>query len=381
MNRRPALWLLCFVLLTIAVLVLIAVKTIRIDPFFHYHKPDTDEYYYVLDNERSQNDGIVRHFEYSGIIAGTSMIQNFKASEAESLWGYPFIKVPSSGASFYEVNNLLDTALQCNPQIKTVIRSLDMSKFMDDKDKLTAESGEYTYLYDRNVINDVKYVLNRDVVFSRVYAMIRAKGRDGFTGGITSFDDYSKWDDEDYVFGKNALFPDGISAAEPGEPVHLTEQEAGTVRDNIRQNVAELAGRYPDVVFYCFITPYSAKYWMEKLMDGTICQQIEAEQIVIEELLACDNIRLFSFNNMYDITTDLNNYKDEAHYGGWINSFMLQSMYDDQCRITKENHDAYLHDELDFYTAYHYEELNGQPDYENDQDEALKQTGTESITN
>ena len=78
-------WLICFSMLTVVMLVLISAVTVIADPFFHYHAPDTERFYYSLDNERSQNDGTMRHFTYDGLITGTSMTQNFKTTEAEAL--------------------------------------------------------------------------------------------------------------------------------------------------------------------------------------------------------------------------------------------------------------------------------------------------------
>ena len=95
-------------------------------------------------------------------------------------------------------------------------------------------------------------------------------------------------------------------------------------------------------------------------------QNIEAERIAIEELLKYDNIRLFSFNNLTNITTDLNNYKDATHYGDWINSLILRYMYDGKGLLTAENYEAYLEEERQFYSTFDYTLLNGQEDYEDD---------------
>ena len=119
---------------------------------------------------------------------------------------------------------------------------------------------------------------------------------------------------------------------------------------------------------------------MEKLNDGTIYPQVEAERIVIEELLECGNIKLFSFNNLHGITTDLNHYKDSIHYGEWINSFILQSIHDNYCLITKDNYRAYLDEELEFYSTFSYEQMNGQSDYEDDRIAALRLIETENST-
>lgn len=58
---------------------------------FHYHAP-LKFLSYPLVNERYQNNGIVRHFDYDSVITGTSMTENFKTSEAQKLFGSDFIK-------------------------------------------------------------------------------------------------------------------------------------------------------------------------------------------------------------------------------------------------------------------------------------------------
>lgn len=82
--------------------------------------------------------------------------------------------------------------------------------------------------------------------------------------------------------------------------------------------------------------------------------------------MRCDDIKLYSFNNLTDITTDLNNYKDTIHYGAWINSLMLRYMKDGKGLLTVDNYKEYLDSELSFYTTYDYSQLNEQDDYDND---------------
>ena len=241
-----------------------------------------------------------------------------------------------------------------------------MDMFFDHSDRMREDLGEYpTYLYDNNVFNDVKYLYSRDVIFKRVYPMTEARETEGFVAGITPFDEYSNWMNN-YKFGPNTVCPKGIVTQEAGTPVHITEEDKGIIYNNIYQNVVTLAKAYPDVTFYYFFPPYSAVWWQSKVTDGTIYKQIEAEEYIIEQILECENIKLFSFNNRTDITTDLNHYKDAIHYGVWINSLMLKWMYSDQYLLTKENYKDYVAQELAFYISYDYGVLATQTDYEND---------------
>ena len=157
-----------------------------------------------------------RHFDYTGLITVTSMTENFRTSEAETLWGETFIKISFSGGSYKELNDSIAAALRYNPGLKTVIRGLGPAKFMDEKNSMRSDPGRYpTYLYDDDFFNDVQYIFNRDAVFSRVYPMVRDNDASGFVPGITSFDRYSNWA-KDYTYGRSTLFPDGSLMKNPG---------------------------------------------------------------------------------------------------------------------------------------------------------------------
>jgi len=138
------------------------------------------------------------------------------------------------------------------------------------------------------------------------------------------------------------------------------------VVENVRQNISSLTDAYPDVTFYYFFTPYSILWWQRRVEGGDIYRQIEAEQLVIEEILKCPNIKLYSFNNNFDITTDLNNYRDRLHYAEWINSVMLQWMHEEKYLLTEENYEDYLAQELSYYVSYDYNSIPSQEDYEDD---------------
>ena len=79
-----------------------------------------------------------------------------------------------------------------------------------------------------------------------------------------------------------------------------------------------------------------------------------------------ENIHLFSWNDRFDITTDLNNYKDISHYGEWVNSWMLVQMKQEKGHLTLENYKVYLEQEQNFYETYDYNSMFAQEDYECD---------------
>lgn len=359
-------WLIAWAVLVLVALSGIGYFVYKIDPYFHYHKPDLENYYYPLDNQRSQNDGISRYFDYDAIITGTSMTENFKTSEMDEIFGVKSIKVSYGGGTFKEINDNLATALKCNPNLKTIVRGLDYGYLLDDKNRLREDLGEYpTYLYDSNPFNDVKYLYNKDIIFKRAYIMTLQKKMDGFTPGILSFDEYGRWHHY-FTYGTKTVLPEGITVKEPKKTVYLKDEERERIYGNITENVTSLADKYPDVDFYYFFTPYSAAWWSDLKSKGTLYKQIEAEEYVIELILDHPNIHLFSINNRSDIVTDLNNYEDIYHYAEWINTLMLRLMKDGQYQITSSNYLDYLDAELEFWDSFDFTSLTEQVDYEFD---------------
>ena len=174
------------VLLT--VIVLLSGLTAVIDPFFHYHAP-LDKMGYSISNQRYQNDGILKNCDYNAIITGSSMTENFKASEWDALFDSNTVKVSFSGSYFKETTDRLRTAFSHNGKIDYVVRSLDFYAIIADKNHVTSFDYPY-YLYDENVFNDTRYLLNKSVLFTQTIETIK-NTTDGFK--TTNFDDCYSW--------------------------------------------------------------------------------------------------------------------------------------------------------------------------------------------
>ena len=230
-------WLLTFAAITIAAGIGVCSITAYVDPYMHFHKPLTDKYYYGLNNQRSQNDGITKHFDYDTLITGTSMTENFRTTEADRIFGCNSIKVAYSGGSFKEMNDNLTIALREHPDIKYIIRGLDQGKFIDDKDWMRNDLGKYpTYLYDSNPFNDVEYLLNRDILYNRVWNMAK-DAKNGNQGGITTFDEYSNWMSS-YTFGQQTVLKtvfsnEGDRFQDTEQTATLTDAEKETIKGNV----------------------------------------------------------------------------------------------------------------------------------------------------
>jgi len=319
-----------------------------IDPYFHYRYPNKN-LAYPIEYQRYQNDGIVKNFEYDAIIAGTSMAENFKTSEFDELFGVNSIKVVNSGARFKEINELLETAFENNKNIKYVIRSLDYSMLNVDKDNTKYDKDEYpSYLYNDNVFDDIKYLLNKGTLFSSLSVILNTI----LGNKTTTFDEYSNWM-KDAEFGLDNIWYDK-SVDYSKDINHIDSEDIERVIGNLSQNIVDIAKQNKNCEFYLYFPPYSVLYYGSLKQEGNLEEHMEIEKVVIEELLKYDNIHLFSFTDSFDITCNLDNYKDAGHYGESVNSYILCAMNTGEHELTKDNYIEYLEKIEYFYNNYDY---------------------------
>ncbi len=360
-------WLIIYLTVIIILGIIICSITVYVDPYMHYHKPLTDTFYYEFDNQRSQNNGIIKHFEYDAIIIGTSMTENTYSSEVDRIFNCNSIKVPFAGATFKELYENINKGLSINSNVKYVIRGFDLNYINADKNYIRTDLGDYpNYLYDNNPFNDVNYLFNRSVLIKIMKMMI--KSILGYPKGITSFDNYSNWM-SNFSFGNKEVLKKFIDEnrvfVDNEQNEILTDDMKKVIKENIEQNVLSLVEKYPNTSFYYFITPYSAAYWGIQQERGTMLQQIAIKEYAISLIVPYENIHLFGWNR-YDLFDDLNNYKDSSHYGEWINSWIISQMKKESGRLTSENYMEYINNLRNHYMNFDFNTLFDQVDYEAD---------------
>ena len=162
-KKAASKWIAGTLAAVILMLAVFAGICIYVDPFCHYHVPLDGYDYSTWSNVQYLNDGIIRCYDYGGIITGSSMTENFKASEAEELFGVSFIKIPLAGGGFKEINEQLERVYARGKNPKYVITSLDDYAIEQSKDETHRDLSEAEYLYNDNVFDDVNYLFNLKV--------------------------------------------------------------------------------------------------------------------------------------------------------------------------------------------------------------------------
>ena len=312
---------------SLSVLVLIAAVTIVIDPFVHFHAPwfnlaaaETDE--------RGQQIGVAKHLDYDTAIVGSSMSENF-----ESGWfddgkiGNSTVKLSMQGAHFDDYSRLLNVVLS-KPETKTVIVSLDNYLILHNPDEHPTTIPEY--LENDDIRDDIYYLWNKSVSFVFLPQFIINNITEGFS------------DDTAYCWADNYRF-DRYVAVATYLPYRLMVPEDEQRFDSYYEYVDEfLAGMTPyiearpDVTFMFYSPPYSILYWDDCILRGRLTAEICALNEVYNKLLEYDNVRIFYFQDDWDIITDLNNYKDYSHFSKDISHYIYECMRDGKKEVTKD---------------------------------------------
>ena len=342
-----------FMSVLIIMLVLSSSIVYYTDPYFHFHAP-RENLNYVLQNQRYQNNGITRHFDYDAIITGTSMSENFKTSELDELFNTKSIKTSYAGGSLKEINQGLERAISYNPNIKMIVRAID-----NDAISLSSDVMWYnnlpTYLYDDNKFNDINYLLNKelytnDLLHLVIQPTIKKESK-------MNFDDYSSWYSDPNIGKKQIL--------EKYERPELLDEETllgvskryEFVKDNIQKNVIDIAIANPDIDFYYYFPPMSILRFDQDNEKGVLLYQFYYLEYASELMLAHDNIKLFSFFDNFDIITNLDNYVDTVHHKDYVNTLILENMKNDIGKLTFENYHDHFDKVKEYYLNYDYDNI------------------------
>ncbi len=341
-------WLILVLGMILLGLIVTAGFTIVIDPFFHYHK-GIKGLEYPMNDERYQNDGIQRHYEYEIMLTGTSMSQNFNASKIEELWGCKAIKTAYSGATFHELGQSMRNALRHNENLNTIICSFDPN-FMGTAADEDTYTGTPDYLYDENPFNDVYYVLNIDILMKSVAVLNYTRA-----GNKTpSMDAYGRFDT--YLpSGREAVLGSFTRAEEADLSHPFTEEDKAKIYDNVMSNYVQLARDYPDVNFIFYLPPYSYCYWDALVRTNQVDYALEVISYATGLMLTEENISVYAFDDWIDVTTNLDYYTDTLHYTGRVCDRMTEAMHEGTNRLSLDSYQAYFEKIKKIYKEMNYD--------------------------
>jgi hypothetical protein len=314
-------------LLGSALFALLAVlSALVIDPLQFYHKPWFHRPVY-LKEQRYQNPGLARNYDYETIIIGTSMTENFFPGQVEEAIGGKTIKLSMRGSLADEQHKIARLALETGKP-KTVLWGLDYFALradgLDDQD-VNADYEFPHYLYDRDLLNDYKYWFN----YYPYREFAKELVRELLTGRSTDLDGLYNWNHM-FDFGEDVAvrhyrkaMAEAAALARTGREGPIEEAQA-----SFRTNILSLVEAYPDVKFLIYYPPYSILrhvYWRETNPER-YAHQLVMKEWMYAEFSRHPNVEVYDFQTEADWTFDLDNYKDMSHHHQDINAWIAQAI-------------------------------------------------------
>lgn len=123
-------------------------------------------------------------------------------------------------------------------------------------------------------------------------------------------------------------------------PEETAEEAPGDAdKDRLTANIALIKAQvtaHPDTQYYFFFPPYSVLWWDYTYRTGDLAKTLYEEKACMEELLAFDNVKLFSFQADPDIVCNLDNYMDGLHFRPEINHQMCDAMAEGRYQILSD---------------------------------------------
>lgn len=329
-KRYIRILLILFILIMFTSAALIAV----IDPFFHYHKP-LKGIHYVIDNQLTQNLGIAKNFDYDSVILGSSMTINFDSDLFGEVMGLNTVKLSYNGAYPKDIDNIMQLVIQSKNALSHIFLGIDIFTYKAPYG-ITAY-GIPDYLYDDSYLNDIFYLLNKDVLLD--YILVPQIQRED-----TPLNEaYWNWPYMIYS-------AEWVIANYEQPTVFADSLPADSYQDNIAENLRTCIIPYievmPDTEFVVFFPPYSILYWYTRYADGSLEAELAGEKQIIEELLAYPNVSVYYFQNQYDFIINLDNYTDYTHYIHEMNDQMTLCFAEEDCpyKLTAENYETVLNE-------------------------------------
>lgn len=321
-----------FILVTALLLACCCGITYIADPFFHYHKPWMG-LKAVLNEKEYQCIGTLRNFEYDSVIVGSSVCENYNNAWFDEAYDCKAIKAIRSYGATADLCYFMNEAYE-HQNLKYIFYNIDPGSLAQTPSLSFESSGCPMYLYDKNPFNDLKYLLNKDVLMERIPYMV-AKS---FTGDYDEGESYNwgQWKEfsEDMIIGlyirKHSI--------EPMRDEKYYEKECIENIELIESFVKE----HPETDFVFFIPPYSMVWWDNIYRNGDTYAYLYNMKLTVSRLTQYDNVHMYYFLNDEQITTNLDNYMDVLHFSPEINKYMVEEMAYTQREINQSNIDEII---------------------------------------
>lgn len=323
------------ILATLIALLPFSMINYTVDPYQFYRQPKFYKPVYFND-QRYQNPGLARTQDYSLAIIGTSMTDNFLLSYVNNAMNQKVVKLSMMGASMYEQKLMADVVIRTQ-KADTIIYELNYFSFRGDSERVTHTGKGFPYhMYQSGIMSHLKYLCNPETLL-RSYQILKKhyKGIKHYTM-VEDLEKLNTWYYNSKFTKENAmkdwnLAQNDLKRADPEE---FTWEY---IKENADKNLLNVIKSNPDTEFILFYPPFSIL--IHKFLEGRdlFDEEIKLKEYIYENCKNLENVKIFDFQDLKEITHNLDNYRDMTHYSIEINEYIIDSIAREQHIVNDRN--------------------------------------------
>ncbi len=340
-RRRRRTYLKWYSAATAVGLLIIVGFNLAVDPLHFYHRPFLHSTF--VRNQRYQNPGLAKNYDYDAVVIGTSHTENFSTDQMAKVLGWKVMRLSMSGSTAYEQQMILKKALDTG-KVKHVLWGLDFDSFLRKPDDVAVGKANFPfYLYNESPLTPIQYLLSRDT-FGFSWQALWGRGEH-------RLERLNTWSDQFEFSEARALAAwryeqNSGHRSSPTASIVLDSTPAEALAANVRLHVAQLIEAHPEVTFHLFFPPFSILAYADDftLSEDRFSARLAFKETVVNSICGYANARLSDFETAFDLTHDLNNYKDLTHYHRKVNDFIVESIARDDWAINRENYRQKIRD-------------------------------------
>lgn len=315
-----------------------------IDPFFVYHKP-LEMWNYVIDNQLEQNPGVAKQFEYDSVMLGSSMTVNFDTLLFDEKLGTKMVKLSYNAAYPKDIDNIMRIVKKEKGTLNHAFLCVDIANYMKQPGTLSYPHPEH--LYDANPLNDLKYLLNKEVLLSYVV--------DAYVGKKSTPVNEMYWHWQYMTYGRDHVLSNyTVPTIQGGIGQSQSDYSVENLEANLDTYIIPYIEAMPETQWDVFFPPYSMLYWYDSVAAGEADIKIDGMSYVVERLLKYDNVNIHFFHDVEEWICDLDNYTDETHYSKQITDVMTDGLCDGTSKVEPNNYEVRLEMFREFVENFDY---------------------------
>jgi hypothetical protein len=338
-SRVNGRWFLAVLAAVLGCLATCAAFVAWVDPLQQYHLASRfpPRFYYL--HHRYINPGLAKNQLYDTVVIGSSITENTRNDYIGDVCQGTGVNLSMPAISASEQRLMLETAF-ASRRLKRVIAVLDFNEFAGGVEERQESAGALPrYLYDRNVFNDLPYLLSWDALV-KAWRIVRDDHSERFTS-----DPNAPWYWGNIAtFGRDKVLR-GLNPSSLNERYKQPRRTLPGMQASFEHNVLPLLRAHPTTEFDLVWPPYSILVWLDFKQRNQLEVTLAFKRYVFDVTKSLPNVHITDLQSEAAITHNLDRYVDLYHFDPGVNQQIVDAACGEQYRVTAASIDG-VSDEL-----------------------------------